>query len=142
MSYDLFTRIPIKPLILIWLAYTWLGWYLSAYHIGWLVGALVLIFVLTLIWKTTSWLEKLIEIGSKTLVVVLFLSLSVALVASWSLLFSLVLMPLATTMLTNMELRLSGLTRLDRLILLSVSAGLGLVIGEVIDICLLPSIRY
>jgi hypothetical protein len=142
MSYDLFTRIPIKPLILIWLAYTWLGWYLSAYHIGWLIGALVLIFVLTLIWKTTSWLEKLIEIGSKTLVVVLFLSLSVALVASWSLLFSLVLMPLATTMLTNMELRLSGLTRLDRLILLSVSAGLGLVIGEVIDICLLPSIRY
>ncbi len=142
MSYGLFTRIPIKPLILIWLAYTWLGWYLSAYHIGWFVGALVLTFVLTLIWKTTSWLEKLIEIGSKTLVVVLFLSLSVALVASWSLLFSLVLMPLATTILTNIELRLSGLTRLDRLILLSVFAGLGLVIGEVIDICFLPSIRY
>jgi hypothetical protein len=142
MSYYLFTKIPIKPLILLWLAYTWLGWYLSAYHIGWLVGAFVLIFVLAIVWQTTSWLEKLIEIGSKTLVVVLFLSLSVALVTSWSLLSSLILMPLATTILTNIELRLTGLTRLDRLILLIVFAGLGLLIGEVIDICFLPSIRY
>ncbi|NJL61532.1 MAG: hypothetical protein HC903_06520 [Methylacidiphilales bacterium] len=142
MSYDLFTKIPIKPLLLLWLAYTWLGWYLSAYHIGWLFGAFVLLFVLTIVWQTTSWLEKLIEIGSKTLVVVLFLSLSVALVASWSLLFSLFLMPLATTILTNMELRLSGLTRLDRLILLSIFAGMGLIVGEIIDIFFLPSIRY
>lgn len=102
----------------------------------------VLLFVLTIVWQTTSWLEKLIEIGSKTLVVVLFLSLSVALVASWSLLFSLFLMPLATTILTNMELRLSGLTRLDRLILLSIFAGMGLIVGEIIDIFFLPSIRY
>ncbi|BAZ40113.1 hypothetical protein NIES4101_60740 [Calothrix sp. NIES-4101] len=142
MSIDTFVKIPLKPLLLLCLAYTWLGWYLSSYHIGWLVGAFVIVFVLAIVWKTTSWLEKLVAIGSQTLVIVLFLSLTIGLVASWSLLFSLVLMPLATTILTNIELTLAGLTRLDRLILLIIFAGLGLVLGEGIDILFLPSIRY
>lgn len=142
MTFDFFARIPLKAILLLCLSYIWLGWYLSSNHVVWLVGTIVLCFVSSVVWQTTSWLQLLIEFGSKTLVVVLFLSASVALVAGWSLLSSLILMPLATTMLTNMELRLAGLERTDRFLLLIVVAGLGLAVGEGVDILFLPSMRY
>ena len=142
MSFNVFARIPIKSLLLLCFAYTWLGWYLAAHHIVWLVGSVVIVSVLAVIRQTNSWLEQLLEFGSRTLVVVLFLSISIALVASWSIVFSLVLMPLATAMLADMELRFAGLSKFDRFVLIIVSAGLSLGFGETVDLLLLPSIRY
>ncbi|MBF2066644.1 MAG: hypothetical protein IGS39_19820 [Calothrix sp. C42_A2020_038] len=142
IKFNAFARIPVKSLILLCLAYTWLGWYLSAHHIVWLVGSVVTVFVLGIIWQTTSWLENLVEIGSRTLVVVLFLSISVTFIASWSIIFSLVLMPFATIMLANMELRLAGLSKSERFMLILISTGLSLGVGETIDLLLLPSLRY
>ncbi|BDA75249.1 hypothetical protein RIVM261_034080 [Rivularia sp. IAM M-261] len=142
MSFNVGARIPLKSLILLCFAYSWLGWYLAAYHIVWLVGSVVTISVLAIIAQTTSWLESLIKFGSRTLVVVLFLSISIALVASWSIIFSLVLMPLATAMLADMELRFAGLSRFDRFLLIVISAGLSLAFGETVDLFFLPSIRY
>jgi hypothetical protein len=60
--------------ILLWLAYAFLGWYLAANHIIWLVGAFVAAMVLAVVRKSISWLERLVEFGSKTLIVILFLS--------------------------------------------------------------------
>jgi len=130
------------PLVLLWLAYTLLGWYLAAHHIIWLVGAFVAAMVIAVVRKSISWLERLVEFGSKTLAVILFLSISIAFVATWLLLLRLFLIPLATTLLADLEMRFSGFDKLDSFWILTVIAILGLVIGELIDILLFPSSRY
>jgi hypothetical protein len=142
MNVEFFNRIPLMPLVLLWLAYTLLGWYLAANHIVWLVGAFVAAMVIAIVRKSTSWLERLVEFGSQTLAVILFLSISIAFVATWSLLLRLFLIPLATTLLADLEMRFSGFNKLDSFWILTVLAVLGLVVGELIDILLFPSIRY
>ncbi|MEH2307785.1 hypothetical protein [Nostoc sp.] len=142
MNVEFFNRIPFMPLVLLWLAYTLLGWYLAANHIVWLVGAFVAAMVIVIVRKSTSWLERLVEFGSQTLAVILFLSISIAFVATWSLLLRLFLIPLATTILADLEMRFSGFNKLDSFWILTVIAVLGLVIGELIDILLFPSNRY
>ncbi|MEH2236616.1 hypothetical protein [Nostoc sp.] len=142
MNVEFFNRIPLMPLVLLLLAYTLLGWYLAANHIIWLVGAFVTAMVIAVARKSISWLERLVEFGSQTLVVILFLSVSIALVATWSLLFRLFIIPLATTLLADLEMRFSGLNRLDSFWILTVIAVLGLVVGELIDILLFPSNRF
>lgn len=130
------------PLVLLLLAYILLGWYLAANHIIWLVGAFVVAMVIAVVRKSFSWFERLVEFGSKTLVVILFLSISIALVATWSILLSLFIIPLATTLLADLEMRFSGCNKLDSFWIIIVLAVLGLVVGEVIDILLFPSSRY
>jgi hypothetical protein len=142
MNIGFFNRTPWMPLVLIWLAYALLGWYLSVHHIIWFVGAFVVCVVLAIIGKTISWLEALVDFGSQTLVVVLFLSLSITLIETWSLLFSLFLMPLATTLLADLEMRFAGFSQTDRFLVLTILAVLGLVIGETIDAVFFPSVRY
>jgi hypothetical protein len=142
MNIGYFNKVPLQPLVLLCLAYAWLGWYLSVNHIVWLVGASVAALVLAVLWRSISWLERLIKFGSKTLVVVLVLSASIALIATWSLFSTFIIMPLATTLLAAMELRFAGFSKRDRLLLLTVLAGFGLTVGEAIDIVLLPSGRY
>jgi hypothetical protein len=135
-------KIPIIPLFLLWLAYAVLGWYLAAHHIIWLVGAFIITVAIAIVRKSISWLENLVALGSRTLVVILFLSISIALVATWSLLFSLLLIPLASTLLADLEMRFAGFNKLDSFLTITVLASLGLVVGEIIDILLLPSGRY
>ncbi|MEH2262991.1 hypothetical protein [Nostoc sp.] len=142
MNVEFFSRIPLMPLVLLWLAYTLLGWYLAANHIVWLVGAFVTAMVLAIVRKSTSWLERFVEFGSQTLAVVLFLSISIAFVATWSLLLRLFIIPFATTLLADLEMRFSGFNKLDSFWILTVLAVLGLVVGELIDILLFPSSRY
>ncbi|MCC5641603.1 hypothetical protein LC607_01240 [Nostoc sp. CHAB 5824] len=142
MNVEFFNRIPLTPLILLWLAYTLLGWYLAANHIIWLVGAFVAAMVIAVVRKSTSWLERLLEFGSQTLAVILFLSISIAFIATWSLLLRLFIIPLATTLLADLEMRFSGFNKLDSFWILTVLAVLGLVMGELIDILLFPSSRY
>ncbi|MEH2199959.1 hypothetical protein [Nostoc sp.] len=142
MNVEFFSRIPLMPLVLLWLAYTLLGWYLAANHIIWLVGAFIAAMVLAIVRKSTSWLERFVEFGSQTLAVVLFLSISIAFVATWSLLLRLFIIPLATTLLADLEMRFSGFNKLDSFWILTVLAVLGLVVGELIDILFFPSSRY
>jgi hypothetical protein len=142
MQINFYSNIPWIPLLLLWLAYTLLGWYLAAHHIIWLAGGFITAVALAIARKSISWLEKLFSIGSQTLVIILFLSLSIALVATWSLLFSLFLIPVATTLLADLEMRFAGFKKLDSFLVLTVLAVSGLVVGEVIDILILPSSRY
>ncbi|MDZ8188037.1 MAG: hypothetical protein RMX96_24690 [Nostoc sp. ChiSLP02] len=142
MNAEFFYRIPLIPLTLLWLAYAFLGWYLAANHIIWLVGACVVAIVIAVTRRSIAWLERLVEFGSKTLVVILFLSISIALIATWSLLFSLFLIPLATTLLADLEMRFAGFNKLDSFWVLTLLAVFGLLVGEIIDILFFPSIRY
>ncbi|MEH2348073.1 MAG: hypothetical protein V7K55_08730 [Nostoc sp.] len=142
MNVEFFSRIPLMPLVLLLLAYTLLGWYLAANHIVWLVGAFVAAMVLAIVRKSTSWLERFVEFGSQILAVGLFLSISIAFVATWALLLKLFIIPLTTTLLADLEMRFSGFNKLDSFWILTVLAVLGLVVGEFIDILLFPSSRY
>ncbi|MBD2163482.1 hypothetical protein H6G04_03595 [Calothrix membranacea FACHB-236] len=141
MNIEFYSKIPWMPLGLLWLAYALLGWYLAAHHIIWLVGGFIAAVALAIVRKSIYWLESLINFGSQTLIVVLFLSLSIAIVATWSLLFSLFLIPVATTLLADLELRFAGFNKVDAFLVLTILAVLGLVVGETIDILLLPSSR-
>lgn len=134
------------PLMLLWLAYALLGWYLSAHHIVWLVGAFVAAFALAFASKGSPLLERLVRFGSQGLVAVLIISLIVStsfvLAAIWSILFALIVIPLGTTFLAEVEMGFAGFSKLDTFLLLTVIAGLGLGLGELTDIVLLPSMRY
>ncbi|MDZ8104138.1 MAG: hypothetical protein RM338_00735 [Nostoc sp. DedQUE12a] len=54
----------------------------------------------------------------------------------------LIIVPLATTVLAELEMRLAGLNKLNALVILTVITGFGLVWGEIIDVVLVPSPRY
>ena len=142
MNVAFLHRIPVMPLGLLWLAYALLGWYLAAHHTVWLAGAFVVAVTLAIVRKTIVWLEQLVAFGSRILVVVLFLSLSVALVEIWSIFFSLFLIPIATTLLADLEMRLAGFNKSDAFWILTILALSGLVMGEMIDILLFPSSRF
>ena len=142
MDAGFLSRLPVVPLVLLWLAYALLGWYLAAHHIVWLVGCFIAAIAIAIVRKSWLWLETLMAFGSKTLVVVLVLSASIALVATWSLLFSLFVIPVATTILADLEMRFAGFGKLNSFWVLTILAIFGLMVGETIDIVLLPSSRY
>lgn len=141
------STIPWLPLLLLLLAYALLGWYLSAHHIVWLVGAFVAVVALAVTWKSRLWFEPLLKFGSQGLGAVLILSLvvsvSIALATTnGSILIFLVFILLLATFFSEIELRFAGFSRLNTLLFLIFLAGLGLGLGEIIDIVFLPSSRY
>jgi hypothetical protein len=142
MHVGFFNRFPVMPLVLLWLAYALLGWYLAAHHIIWLMGAFVVAVAIAIVRKSITWLERLVAFGSRTLVVILFVSASIAFVETWSLLFSLFVIPLATTWLADLEMRFAGFNKVDSFWILTVLAIFGLTLGEIVDILLLPSSRF
>ncbi len=142
MNVRFLNRIPSLPLVLLWLAYALVGWHLSAHHIVWLVGAFVAALAVAVVWKNSLWLDGLVRLASQGWVVLLLISTSAALAVIWSILLPLILVPLVTTILTKIELRFVGLSKLDTFLVLTVIAGFGLGVGKMIDLVLLPSMRY
>ncbi|MEA5578198.1 hypothetical protein [Anabaena sp. UHCC 0451] len=142
MNLVFLNRLPVTALILLWLAYNLLGWYLAAHQIAWLVGAFVTAITIAIVRKSNSWLEILLVFGSQALVVVLVLSVSITLIAIWSILFNLFLIPLTTTLLADLEMRFAGFNKTDSFWILTVVACSGLLVGEMIDILIFPSIKY
>lgn len=142
MNVRFLNRIPSLPLVLLWLAYALVGWYLSAHHIVWLVGAFVAALAVAVVWKNSLWLDGLVRLASQGWVVLLLISTSAALAVIWSILLPLIIVPLVTTILTKIELRFVGLSKLDTFLVLTVIAGFGLGVGKMIDLVLLPSMRY
>ncbi|MBD2203685.1 hypothetical protein H6G33_23580 [Calothrix sp. FACHB-1219] len=142
MNIEFSKRMPWMSLALLCLAYILLGWYLAAHHIIWLVGGFITAVALVIARKSIVWLEQLFTFGSQTLVIVLFLSLSIAIVATWSIILSLFLIPIATTFLADLEMRFAGFSKLDSFLALTILALSALFVGEMVDILLLPSSRY
>lgn len=143
MNLVFFKKMPLLSLALVCLAYALLGWYLAAHHLFWLVGAFMAALSLTIVWKNIIWLEKLEKYTFLTWIVALMVSVSIALIGThWILLSGLIILLLATTILANIEIHLAGFTKQEKFWILIISVGLGLVIGEIVDIAVLPSMRY
>lgn len=146
MNVAFFSRIPRLPLVLLWLTYALLGWELSAHHIVWLVGAFVAALALAAAWKSSPLFERLVLFGFQgwfvLLLISLIISISVALTVTSSILLSLIFLPLVTTFFAEVEMSFAGFSKRNTFLFLTVISGVGLGLGELIDIVLLPSLRY
>ncbi len=134
------------PLVLFWLSFLLLGWYLSASHLLWLAGTSITLFVLAIALKPSSWIEMIIHLGSQggwtVILLVLMVSFFVSLAASWSMLWVLFFLPLLTTFLAVIDMKSANVSQFYLFLVLIVLAALGLGIGELIDLTILPSMRY
>ncbi|KJH69383.1 hypothetical protein [Aliterella atlantica] len=123
-----------------------LGWYLSAHHVAWLVGAFVVFIAKAIVWKSSPLLKQLSNLGSQGLFVVitvsLIFSLSVALAITWSTSFAFIVVPFITTFFAQVEMGINGFNKSQQLFFLTLTAGLGLLFGEVLDLAFFPSVRY
>jgi len=139
-------KIPVLALSTLWLAYVLLGWYLSVHHVVWLVGAFVVFTAKAIIWKSSPLLKHLSNLGSQGLFVVigvsLFISISVALAITWSTSFAFIAIPFITTFFAQVEMGFYGFNKSQMLLILTLTAGFGLIVGEVVDLAILPSVRY
>ena len=146
MNVAFLSRIPRLPLVLLWLTYALLGWDLSAHHIVWLVGAFVAALALAVAWKSSPLFERLIMFGFQGWFVLLLISLItsilVALIVTCSILFNLIIMPLVTIFFAELEMSFAGFSKRDTFLFLTVISGFSLGLGEMIDIVLLPTLRY
>ncbi|MBD2497279.1 hypothetical protein [Nostoc sp. FACHB-280] len=147
MNIDFSKKITSLSLLLLCVAYAFFGWYLSAYHIIWLVGS----FIATVAFfggrKNSSLFERALSFFLPGSLGIFIISLIVsvilfALAVNSPILGIFIITPLATTVLAELEMRLTGLNKLNALVILTVIAGFGLVLGKMIDVLLVPSTRY
>ncbi|MBD2169463.1 hypothetical protein H6G04_34455 [Calothrix membranacea FACHB-236] len=147
MNIDFSKKITSLSLLLLCVAYAFLGWYLSAYHIIWLVVTFIATVAFFVRRKNSSLFERSLSFFLTGSLAIFIISLIVsivlfALAVNSPLLGILIITPLATTVLAELEMRLTGLHRLNTLVILILIAGFGLVLGEMIDVLLVPSTRY
>lgn len=133
-------------LILMGIAYTLLGWYLSAYHVVWLLGACILIATLVTVWKHAPMIEFLDWLRHQRLFVVIGISLLTSVIIIFLILnplfLNLFFLPFMTILFAELELRIVGFSEREILLYLATIAGLSLGFGEAIDLFISPSLRY
>ncbi|NEQ28226.1 MAG: hypothetical protein F6K28_56445 [Microcoleus sp. SIO2G3] len=146
MKTQSLSRSPWLALSLLGIQYALLGWFLSAYHIFWGVSAFVVVVTSTVAWKSNPILEYLIQlISQKILAVVgvcLLISLSIVLTLTHPAFFSLILLPTLTLLYVLLEMRSTNLKQTDIFLWSVAIAGLGLGLGEIVDLFISPSMRY
>lgn len=128
------------------IAYTLLGWYLAAHHVFWFVNVFVLIATLVVTWKQNPLLEFLTWLSQQQVFVLLGMSLVLSLVIALTLtqpvLVTIFPLPLITLFYALLEMRASDLGQTKTFFCSVLITGLGLTLGEVIDLFILPSMRY
>jgi hypothetical protein len=146
MNLELNRNFSFFSLFLLWLAYTLLGWSLAAHHIIWVVGLLIAFIAFYLAIEANPLVLFLTKIFSQSwfvlLSVALLVSVFIAAIPAFPMLLNIVFIPFMSTLLVEIEMRYQGLNQLNKLLIFTILSGLGLAIGEAIDIILLPSMRY
>jgi hypothetical protein len=130
---------------LLGLSYIFLGWYLAANHVILLVGGLMVLLSVAISWQGKPLLAYF-QSGSQLvfvlIAVILILVVLLYLIVSPSVLPSLILFPLLAGFLAEIDMRFIGWSQRRRLLLSTSIATLGLGLGEIVDLILLPSIRF
>jgi hypothetical protein len=146
MNTEPLGRIPWLALGTLWLAYAFLGWYLAVHHIIWLIGATVIAVMLTTIGKGTPLLKQLSWFSFQSLFITIAISLAISLclilfVSDFQFL-GLIFLPVVATFWADLEMRSAQFEQHQILLWFAAIAGLGIGLGEVIDLFLIPSIPY
>lgn len=134
-----FSQLPLLPLILLWLAYGLVGWHLSAHHIFWFVGVLIAVAAIAFAWTSSPWLGGAFGYLPQVLLIALVVSLLITLTAILPLLVTLVIIPGLTTVLAWQEMQALNLKGTYIWRILIAVAALGLGVGELTDLLILPS---
>jgi hypothetical protein len=134
-----FSQLPLLPLTLLWLAYGLVGWQLSAHHIFWFVGVLIAVAAIAFAWTSSPWLGGAFGYLPQVLLVALVVSLLITLTAILPILVTLVIIPILTTVLAWQEMQVLNPRGIHIWGILIAFAALGLGVGELIDLLILPS---
>jgi hypothetical protein len=133
-------------LSLLGVGYALLGWYLAAHHVFWLVSAFIVVTTLTIAWKSNPMLESLAWLIQQPVFVVISVSFLFSLVVALTfvnpMLLSLIPLPAVTLIYALLEMRTAGFKQNEVFIWLVMITGLGLGLGEGIDLFIAPSMRY
>jgi hypothetical protein len=146
MNTEFLTKKPWLALVLLGGEYALLGWYLSVHHIFWLIGTFIVVITFGVAWKSNPILKVLAWFTTGGLLVVLGVSLLVSLVVALTLTnpvsLGLVLLPLITLLYARLEMQAADFKQVDIFLWSVMMTGLGLGLGEVIDLFVTPSMRY
>lgn len=133
-------------LIILWLAYALLGWYLAAHQIIWQIGTSIALLSLAVGWKSSLLLRRSLNLSSQGLFVVIIagilISILVTSAITWINYFSLFFIPCIATMLVQVELSFVGCEQVRAFFFLTLVAGCGLLIGEIVDLTLFSPQEY
>lgn len=146
MKTQIATRRPWFALMVLGGEYGLLGWYLAAHHIFWLISTFIVVLTFAVVWKKNPILDFVAWFIHQQVLVVIslsfLLSLIVALAFIQPILLSLSLLPSVTLLYALLEMRSAEFKQSDVFLWIVVITGLGLGLGEAIDLLVAPSMRY
>lgn len=126
--------------------YILLGWYLAAHHVFWLMGSCIVIVTFAVIWKENPILDTLVWLVRQPVFVAIavsfVLSLMVAFLLIKPILLNVSFLPSVILLYALLEMRVANFKQMDIVFWAMAITGLGLGIGEAIDLFITPSIRY
>lgn len=126
--------------------YILLGWYLAAHHVFWLMGSCIVIVTFAVIWKENPILDTLVWLVRQPVFVAIavsfVLSLMVAFLMIKPILLNVSFLPSVILLYALLEMRIANFKQTDIVFWAMAITGLGLGIGEAIDLFITPSIRY
>ncbi len=126
--------------------YILLGWYLAAHHVFWLIGSCVVIATFAVIWKENPILDTLVWLIKQPIFVAIGISFLLSLLAAFlfinPVLLGISFLPAIVLLYASMEMRLANFKQLDIVFWAMAITGVGLGIGEAIDLFITPSMRY
>lgn len=127
-------------LLTLGLAYGLLGWQLSAYHIAWSIGfgVAVALFTILFMWGGGI-IARMMRIGPRSVLTMLILSSTITVAVAASTLFTILIILLATNLLTRLEFQTAGFSRGLTLAILLGIASVALSGGWLIGHNLYPS---
>jgi hypothetical protein len=129
-------------LLLFCFAYALVGWVLAAHHIIWYIGAFAAALGIFTAWGGSRLLGKWLGYTPQALLVTMLVSILITLMLMSSTFVALFAIPILTAILAWVEMQFLDLKANQALGVLIVLAGLGLALGEFIDLVVLPSARY
>jgi len=143
MKAEFLSKIPWLSLGLVGLTHVLLGWYLSAYHYLWsvwfFIGSLALTLLLLGGGTLVLWFE---QIRAQGYFFVLTFTAVACLAATWSTLFTLLLIAFAAEFLARVDLRAVNFSKIQIFWIRTITAGLGLGFGWSLGMMLIPSSKY
>lgn len=115
---------PLTAMVCLGMCYGLFGWHCSAFNPFWQVGSWVIALSITytMIWGWKA-ISRMILMGPKILVTIAVLSMTLTLAVSFSRLFILAIMVVASTLFARLELQLIGCNRFWTLTIISIISG-------------------
>jgi hypothetical protein len=133
---------PRLSLTLLGLSYALVGWNLSAHHVIWFASFFIVVLAIISSWATSEWNSPLLGNVPIVLLIATAISLFVTLTLISSIFLTLGFIPILTTLFAWQEMRFWKFSRSYTFLTLTSVALLGLGLGELLDLTLLPSIRF